>query len=490
MNKYVRAILFNGLFFIINTIFYLAITAIALRVMGDEFYGLWVILNAVLLFSNVGAQSLSVVVIKYISESGEKTLPPESVFNTGVILVFLMAILFVVGIILFRPLIITQLGVSAEWRTQFDLALIFSAASIFPQFLNRIPYGYLLAKLRNDLVRGIEFGVNTAIWVGVIFLAFYTRNLGWMAIWVFFIQGIGTILLYSIVSRNIKIRLNVYPKTIKKMLNFSGFYLVESLAVSLFQHFDRILTAVILGPTAAGVYSIATSVGLRLLTTTGQVTEVLLPYASRKKSLGEDLVIHDIFRQVSQVISLFAGLISSVLILWMDIFLDLWISPDYADNYNSVFRIIVFAYFIISLARSGHQTLTGMGKVRSTSKIYLGTSLLMLTGVLILAKNYGLIGAASANFIMVFLLVFNILVYQSSHIDKAAWKLLIYDNGLAIIINSLIFGLSFFQVMDYLVFRYISTLVISFIIIVCLFRKNIIRFQILNLIDGIKNRTV
>lgn len=490
MNKYLRAVLFNSIFFILNTVFYLVITAIALRVMGEEFFGLWMVMSAILLFSNVGAFGLGVVVNKYVSEVGEKALSPESIFSTGVFLVFPIAIIGAIGIILLRHWITNQLGMSAIWKDQFNMALIITAASIVPQSLSRVPYGYLLAQLRNDFVRGLEFSVNTFLWGGIVVLAFYTRNLAWMALWGLIIQGIGMVVLYLVVLQKIQFHWKVYPNVIRKMLKFSGFYFIESLAINLFQQFDRILTGFVLGPAAAGVYAVATSVGLRVLTITGQVTEVLVPYASRKQSLGEDLALYQTFRQVSQIMSVLAGLLASVLILWMDVILSLWISTEYADNNSMLFRLIVFAYFFISLARSGHQTLTGMGKVRSTSLIYLGTSIIMLLGVYLLANQFGLFGAASANFIMVLLFGFNILVYRAAHYGKVPWIVFITDNGLAMIFVSLIYGSTFIPFNNNSFSRVILTVILTALSLYLVARKSIIKAQIAWLYHKLKGETL
>ena len=49
MNKYLRAISSNLIFFTINAVFFLVITPVLIRVMGEEFYGLWTILMALML---------------------------------------------------------------------------------------------------------------------------------------------------------------------------------------------------------------------------------------------------------------------------------------------------------------------------------------------------------------------------------------------------------------------------------------------------------
>ena len=65
MNRYLRAVSANMLLFGLSTLFFLVITPVAIRLMGDEFYGAWAILNALMLLSNVGTLGMASIVSKY-----------------------------------------------------------------------------------------------------------------------------------------------------------------------------------------------------------------------------------------------------------------------------------------------------------------------------------------------------------------------------------------------------------------------------------------
>lgn len=41
MNKYLKAVTANEFFFLLNTIAFLVLTPLAIRFMGEEFYGVW-----------------------------------------------------------------------------------------------------------------------------------------------------------------------------------------------------------------------------------------------------------------------------------------------------------------------------------------------------------------------------------------------------------------------------------------------------------------
>ena len=436
--KYINAIFSNYIFFILNTIFFLVITSISIRVMGEDFFGLWSIINAILLFSGVGTLGMGAIINKFGSEEGDLAAKAEEILTAGMIIIFPMAILTSGIILLLRGWISSMMNVTLEFQIQFSQALIFTSLSFFPQFLSKIPSGFLYSQLKNKLARLIDFITVFLLWVGVVALAKLTHNLVWMAAWGLVVHSLSLLALLVLAARMGVLRWRVNFVIIKRMLNFSSFSFLESLAVLLFQEFDRILVGIAIGPTAAGVYSVGTSVGGRLSIVTGQATDVMIPYASRKDSLNNHEELFNVLRHLSKAISFLLAILGGLLILWMDKILSIWISPGYAAKYTEIFRIIVLAYIALSLSRPSHQTLTGLGKVKFTSLTYLILSFVMLGSVYGLSKNYGLIGAAIANYCMVFLWIFNFYLY--SVISKSiSWFSVIKDSFWAIIIPLLFY---------------------------------------------------
>lgn len=375
-------------------------------------YGLWSMLNAILVFSGIGVLGMGTVVNKFASESGDQALQINSILTAAISILLPMSGFVALVIFLGRGWIVSQFGLDPEFEAQFKVAMVFTALSIFPQFLGRVPHGYLLSQLKNKLARTVELIVNISMLAGTVCIAYLTHNLIWMAFWAFIVQTIGMVVLFAIVIPGVGFRWKIDLQAIKRLLNFSGFSFLESLAVSLFQQFDRILVGLLLGPAAAGVYSVGTSIALRLPIIAGQATEVMLPYASKTNSNNQRDTLFDAFRELSKIIGILIGALAAILILWMDIILSLWISPEYADKYSNVFRILVIAYFILSLTRTAHQTLTGMGKVKFTSLTYLATTIVMLINVYIFSINYGLVGAAIANTSMMGLVLMNFKAYK------------------------------------------------------------------------------
>jgi O-antigen/teichoic acid export membrane protein len=493
MNKYLRAVSINFVFFAISTVFFLAITPFAIKVMGEEFYGLWAVLVALTLFSNVGNLGISAIVMKFSSESATHEgiqIQSNQVMTTGYFIVLVMAMVTSVILVLTRNLIADNINTSVEFREQFRQSILWVAASIFPQFLACVPQGFLLSQLHNQAVRQIELLSSIALWLGAIVIALVEKNLIFVAYWGFLSNALTLVLYMMAVMRlGIPFRLQFSLSTFRKMINFSGWMFLQSLAISLFQQFDKVIVSFTLGPILAGVYSIGTSLALRLPIIAGQVTEVMIPYASLKTTFGDQQTLYDTFRRLSRYISFLLAGISSLLIIWMYEILFLWISPGYAAQYTNIFRILIIAYSLLSLCRPGHQTLTGMGKVKFAALIYLFSTLLMLIGVFFLSSSFGFTGAVVANLLMVSLLTFNLSVYHTLQ-SPIQWRDVLTDLQWGLFLPILIFGLSLFLSESNIIYKLVETFILGILFVNIIIKDAFVKNRLLQVLLLVKKHQI
>jgi len=462
MNKYLRAISANMIFFIISTVFFLVITPVAIKVMGEEFYGLWSILIALTLLSNVGALGINAIVMKFSSEAAAGNVEEgwNRVLTAGYLLVGAMAILITVVFVFSRNLIADNIRTSIEFKEQFRQALLWVAAGILPQFLSLVPQGFLIGQLKNRVARSIALFSSVSLWGGAVVLTLFEKNLVHITAWCFLtnLLAFGFYIL-SIQRHGWQFQWSFHFLTFKKMLNFSGWMFLQSLSIALFSQCDRLIVGVTLGPALAGVYSVGTSIALRLSLVVGQVTEVMLPYASLKDSLGHQQSLYLTFRHLSNYVGLFLALTSSFLILWMQEILSLWISPDYAVRYANPFCVLIIAYSFLSLSRPAHQTLTGIGRVRFAALIYFFSTVLMLLGVFILSQRFGLLGAATADVMMIFLLTYNLYIYYR-YGKSFSWLVIFTDLGWGFFLPIIVYALSLLFPQISFVHKSVATLVL------------------------------
>ena len=445
MNRYLRAISTNFVFFVINTLFFLVMTPISIRVMGADFYGLWSILIAIALFSNIGALGIESIINKFSAESKQEiTDYPNKVLTSGFIIVLIMALTVMFLMLIMRSLIAKNIQTSPDLQMDFSKAIFWIALSLFPQFLTKVTQGYFLSQYENKLVRIMDSLSSLLPWIGAVCITFFEKNLYKVAEWFFLAQMVVFLTYIIILRRKVSYHIVFDCSLLRKMINFSGYMFIESTAISFFQQFDRVIVGFVLGPVFAGVYSVGTSFALRLSQISGQATEVMIPYASLKNSLNDHVRLYTVFRKLSQYVSLIMAGMGGLLVLWMDELLSLWISPSYAAAYANPFRLLIIAYGLISLSRPAHQTLTGLGKVKFTSLIYLSSSVAMLASVYLFSYRFGILGAACANIIMVLLLVYNLYTYNIlAH--GIPWKSVLSDLRGGLFIPFVFYGLLLFN---------------------------------------------
>jgi O-antigen/teichoic acid export membrane protein len=414
MNKFSRAVSANMFFFVANTMFFLIFTPLSIRVMGDEVYGLWTIMQALLLFSGVGAMGITTIVTKFTSEEVDSETAQvyySRVITGGFIIVLLIALFIASMLMISRSLLIDNLNLSIGNRTPFWYSIFWIAISIFPQFLCRVPQGFLFGQLKTRDARIVELVTGMMLWIGAIIIAWLKVGIDALAIWIF-ANSLLTLLWYiQKMQKFTRFQWQIHLPTLNKMWHFSGWMVVQSLGSMLFQQFDRIVVGFALGPAIAGIYSVGTSVALRLSLLSGQVAEVMVPYASNKISTGDSQRLYENYRRLLYYTSLLVSLLSGVAIIWMNEILSIWISPAYAARYATEFQIFFLAYTFLAVSRVGQQTLNGIGEIKYTSLAYAIVSIIMISILFVLAQHFGFRGASIANLTVVVLLALNLKIY-------------------------------------------------------------------------------
>jgi len=433
LNKYLKAVSINIIFFTIGSIAFLVLTPVAINVMGEKYFGLWSIIVAIFQFTGIGALGVGLIVNKFASEKTSSDSEVSNIISSSIVIITTTAFATFFIILVIRDVLVKSINPPSVYIDQFKAAMIINGISLFPLFISEIFYGYFLSQLKNKLVKTMGLISSIFPWIGGIIISLYIKNLVWLAVWHLFIEMIILAIFFIAITRSMSLKWAPSITMIRKMLGYSKYFLLESISNSLFQRFSRILVGITLGPVFAGVYFVGTSVGLRLEMISIQITQTMIPFASLKQSEGENEVLYDTFRKLSKYISLMIAGMASLLIVWMNEILSIWISPDYAAAYSPFFIILILAYAFKGLSYPAYQTHIGLGNVKTNSLTYLVFSLTLITLLYYLSRLFGLEGAASANLIMVALLVLNLWTYKNLN-RNISWNHVFTDLKLGVLL--------------------------------------------------------
>ncbi|NMB90023.1 MAG: oligosaccharide flippase family protein [Chloroflexi bacterium] len=407
------ASLANLVYMALNSLLFLFVTPLVLIVLGEDLYGLWTILLAFLNFSGLASLGVGQAMVKYVAQY--RFDPGGEGLSAAVTFGYLFAAAC-------GGLAVVVLGLARSWAaglfasTQTPTAVIADsigvvAIGLLPLLLYQVSQGILLGLMENQLAGGMELLQNVLLWGGGLLIGWKSGSLYALAVWIL----VSTTLLFLVTSllawgktRRFQLRLHLSTAQLGEMIQFSLLSWTSSLGIVMFQSMDRVIVGALIGPAAAGVYGIANSIALRLSMLAGQFTQVLTPVASSLNAGGYEHEVKDLFRKVSRFVSALLVAVGSILVFWMDWILRIWISPEFSAQYTYLFRVLVIAYTLFSMSRSSHQVLTGLGRVRPPALNFFLCGALMLAGVYVLTRAYGLNGAAYANFVLVGLLAMHV----------------------------------------------------------------------------------
>ena len=325
--------MFNGIYLIIQGLLFFILTPLLIRALGSELYGLWVLLTAIIGFTSVANFGIIPAVVKYVAqfsvtEKSQQNLATAVTFGYA----FMMLVGMLAGALLFvsRNSLASILATGDVPATAFAEAIGIVALSLTPLLLSQVSRSILLGVVQNQFAGSIDVLQSGLLLGGALVISLLQKSIVALACWIVLVYCV--VFLYSsfLVWRRARVFCFSFKwdkQLIREILHYSLFAWIANLGSLLFDSTDRILVGALLGPAAAGAYSVATGVGMRLNQLTGPLVQVLVPLASSYQAVGRKEQLRIAFRYVSRVVACLLVVASGLLFIWADWFLAVWISP-------------------------------------------------------------------------------------------------------------------------------------------------------------------
>jgi O-antigen/teichoic acid export membrane protein len=463
--RFAFASFINVGYFVITSLVFLIVTPLAIKSLGKEIYGLWVILLAILQFASLTNLGSWEGTMKFVSQY---FLLNESRDELSTIIIFsysfaiLTGILTITGFWYARNFISSQISTNIMTSEALGNAIGLATISVLPMLVAGVSKGILLGLVRNEIAGGIETFINVLLWIGTVVIYHFASNLSSLAVW-----GLLTSIFYMIISciwvfillRPYKIHFVWKPEVVRRFIHFSILTWVSSLGNVMFQSIDRIFVGIIISPAIAGAYSVATSVSLRLTMIGNNLAQTATPFASLHEAQGNRTEVIKIYRQSIRITSFVLTACAAVLIVWIGPILSFWISPDFSSEYSQAFRLLILAYAVLSLCLPAYRTSIGLGWVKIPALIYLFCGIGVLSLIWFLGRKFGLYGAIFANFFEILLLLIPIYLSRKLTSKFQLERVLEYAGPIAI--------LSTFVMILFLKPGYSTYILLTLFILIC-----------------------
>lgn len=378
-------------------------TPIFVGYLGDDQFGIWMLVNGFIGVGGVLSFGLTEATIKFVSKyRALEDMRGIARIVRGTLLVY--ALLGILGAILaagLAPVLGAWIFNSSEGNETLGLAALrLGGLGIFLRFLDNVVQSVLQGFERYDLNSKVGMFVNASTVltnVILVMLGFGLITLLWVMLGFIFL---GTLLKAVIIRRAVMPSISFWPAcdraTFGELLSF-GFYNWIQHALSLINgNLDRFLIAGFLSPAAVTYYSVCYHLITQIHFVLMRAAAFLFPMVSSLFEKGDLIRLKRLYHKSTVLIAVVSVALVIPFFILGDSILRVWMGPEFADQATVILRIFCVRMAFIPIGIVNYYFLLGSGLVKLQATIVCVAAPISLLGMFLLIPKYGAVGAAVA----------------------------------------------------------------------------------------------
>ncbi len=181
----------------------------------------------------------------------------------------------------------------------------------------------------------------------------------------FVITVVGVVWLFSVLSISAPDYLFPFRPTLRaarELLSFGGRSAAGPASLSILNQADKIGLAAVLPVSVLPAYSIPFSIALRITVVSSSLAGVLLPRLAAISSLGDTAEARRVGMAALRVVALASATIAVTCAFAGGAFLDLWVSPDFADQAWGPLIALAVGFSVLATGSVGQAMLDAAGR--------------------------------------------------------------------------------------------------------------------------------
>ena len=404
----------------------LIVTPYFIHKLGAEQYGIWMLVNSIMVSIGVVNLGIGDAAIKFVSKYNALNSRKDisRITNAGFLLTILLFILIVtIGLVV---------ALILKGSNPFNLSEILVPLAERAIILGSVLFGLKqLEQFTLSIFRGFErYDTASIISMFSKFLLLFTQYiivfLGYTIVEIF----AGSVIAASIINISeliiIKKRIHFisfFPRlnksTLKEIFSFSTWSWMQSVLSIIVSQVDKFVVITLAGPAFLAYYSLASTIGSQIHSVFTAAVSWLFPKISSKYERNED--ISKLYYKMQFLVIIGGILVISLLLLFGDVLFMIWLGSETYNNSILLIRIFLFYIFINLLSIIPHFTLLGANRIKVytyfvfISVIFtIGFMILSFYTVGIIGLVYGKMFAAAVYIPMTLILVDFLLIKKKS----------------------------------------------------------------------------
>jgi O-antigen/teichoic acid export membrane protein len=402
--KLLKSSIFRVIEIVTVTLISLALTPYLIKHLGDENYGLWLLILSTLGWFNFIDLGFASAVKREIAIALEKrdNQRINIVFSVAVVLFGTLGVV-AASCILILALVPELLGITIESQETAVIALSILAIKVLLDFIMNSFHGFFTAYLRMDIDANISL-LNTMIKSALVFYLVVDLNIYGAVIATIAADIVAHCLkVYYAKKLNNGFRFSlkfVSFNEIKNLFSYSKHLVAAGIANIILKRSDPVVISHIMGLKFVALYGVINNLINQIERLVIAIVGVFNPMLNRL--VARNGAIDDVFKHIVDVNFFVVILLYTPLAILAEDFIFLWIGSEYAQ-YASLASILGFAYICKSISRPIGAVLLAQANHKLMSVVSLFGALLNISLSIIFAHQWGLFGVAIATAISFFI---------------------------------------------------------------------------------------
>lgn len=399
MVYHMRSLTSNAIWNIIGRIVPLAITffitPFLILNIGAGNYGLFMLIMSIsgvmgVMSFGLGDATLRFVAHYHIRNDWEGV---NRVVRSTLFLYIIIGLLIIVLVNLFAPTLLSLFSIPNESRSQAELLLRISAVCFAVTLINGVAVAIIQGVQRYDLqTKNVILAASFQALATIIVIKLSGGIIG--LIFVVLSTNVFSLTISILLAKRILPQTRFTPaysaSGIKEITGYGFFSFLTHLFGLSFAYSDRLIIGSFVSSAAVGFLTVPQDLALRALSIVGQGGAVLFPKFSSTKDPAR---IGELYINATWVMLMLSIIIFAPLTVFMEDFLALWISPDFAQKCSKVGQLIAFSSMVRGAFVVYQELFKGVNKPQYVTAISFCVGITSLLLNLLLIPRYGLNGA-------------------------------------------------------------------------------------------------
>ena len=364
------------------------LTPYIITTLGKMSYGLWVLLIAVSMFSQVACLGVTAWIAKAISESlalNHLSKVKEIVSSSFAFILSIFSALLI-GTLIVSPFINGE----TITATFIMLCVVSGLFNEIDNLFTNVTKGYELFhySLAMEMIGRI-------CWGATVLLGVYTHHLMLFTCFAIVLKALVKYIFFSVFV----MRSTLFPlfcfQAFKARYNESRWMFVQLLGGTSLSLFDRLLIPAVLGVNKLASYTPCIQLAQLAFSVPAAANQILMPMFSRFHSSGK---FPDKWFAMALTAAVLSALPCFVLFVFSQQILTLWISKAFSDENYMILNVLSISYALLSALSIFHFVMLGIGESKFVAKVNLFAGAMTMVATAI-AANFGVNYIAYAKFI-------------------------------------------------------------------------------------------